>query len=288
MSGIQQRATARSQPWENSLDVDPIACPVLENWEVFLQPRNGQPFPAAISVAAEYGRDGQLVQLFWSIRDLSDRQQAERKIQEQAALIDITSDAIYVRDLEYRIIFWNRGAESIYGWTTEEAMGKTCRQLLSPESLPPLNEALAIAISQGQWQGELRKVTKSGREMIVQSRLTLVLDETGKPKSILAVDTNITEKKQLEAQFYQSQRLESLGTLASGLAHDLNNILTPILTSTQLLQQKFKQADDKTQQLLEFQQKYTQRGAKLVKQMLWTRSEFTPSIPKRFKLSSSI
>lgn len=93
-------------------------------------------------------------------------------------------------------------------------------------------------------------------------------DESGQPKSILVVSSDITEKKQLERQFYRTQRLESLGTLASGIAHDLNNVFTPILMISQLLPLKFNDIDRQTQELLNTLEDSTKRGVDLVKQIL--------------------
>jgi PAS domain S-box-containing protein len=166
---------------------------------------------------------------------LCQRQVAEEKIREQAALLDITTDAIFVRDLENRILFWNKSAEYLYGWQAEEAVGKIASELLHNEAPPEMEAAIFTVIAKGKWQGEVSKVTKAGKEILVESRWTLVCDETDKPKSILTVDTDITEKKHLQAQLFRAQRLESIGTLASGIAHDLNNILTPILAVAQLL-----------------------------------------------------
>ena len=114
----------------------------------------------------------------------------------------------------------------------------------------------------------MQKVTKFAQEVTVESRWTLVRDEAGRPKSILTVDTDITEKKLLEAQFFRAQRLESIGTLASGIAHDLNNILTPILAAAQLLPLKLKNLDDRSQLLLQLLEVNARRGADLVKQVL--------------------
>lgn len=200
--------------------------------------------------------------------DISERKLAEAKIREQAALLDITTDAICVRDLENKILFWNQGAEKLYGWQAHEAMGKNASELLFPEPAPEIEAALLQVISQGNWQGELNKVTKKGKEIVVASRWSLVHDEQGKPKSILSVDTDITQKKHLEAQLFRTQRLESIGTLASGIAHDLNNILTPILAGAQLLPLKFPDADERTQHLLEILEINAKRGADLVKQVL--------------------
>ncbi|MDZ7970098.1 MAG: response regulator [Nostoc sp. DedSLP03] len=199
---------------------------------------------------------------------LRERKLAEEKIREQAALLDVTTDAICVRDLNNQIIFWNKGAETLYGWQATEAWGKNASELLDDEPSPEIEAALLQAISQGKWQGELTKLTKMNKEVLVASRWTLVCDEQGKPKSILTVDTDITEKKHLEAQLFRAQRLESIGTLASGIAHDLNNILTPILAGAQLLPLKFPNADERTRHLLEILEINARRGADLVKQVL--------------------
>ena len=199
---------------------------------------------------------------------LRDRKLAEEKIREQAALLDVTTDAICVRDLNNQILFWNKGAETVFGWQATEAYGKNASKLLFDEPSPEIEAALLQVISKGKWQGELTKLTKTGKEILVASRWSLVCDEQGKPKSILTVDTDITEKKLLEAQLFRAQRLESIGTLASGIAHDLNNILTPILAGAQLLPLKFPNIDERTRHLLEILEINAKRGADLVKQVL--------------------
>ena len=84
--------------------------------------------------------------------------------------------------------------------------------------------ALKAVVRSGSWQGVLNKYKKSGEQLTVESRWTLMFDGDGQPKSILIVDTDITDKKQLEEQFLRTQRLESIGTLACGIAHDSKNI----------------------------------------------------------------
>ncbi|RAM53203.1 MAG: hypothetical protein C6Y22_01895 [Hapalosiphonaceae cyanobacterium JJU2] len=200
--------------------------------------------------------------------DISDRKQAEQKIREQAALLDIASDAIFVRDLQHNIFFWNQGAERLYGWQSSEVLGKKANEIFSEETLPQIESAMKTLVDQGKWQGELEHTTKDGKKVIVQSRWTLVRDYTGQPKFILTVNSDITEKKQLEVQFYQAQRLESLGTLASGIAHDMNNILSPILTVAQLLPLKLPNLDNKNRQLFKVLEENSKRGAELVKQIL--------------------
>lgn len=197
---------------------------------------------------------------------LIERQRAEQKIREQAALLNIATDAIRVQDLETQILFWNKGAERLYGWKAAEALGKNAKELLYKGYPLEIAAAQKIVLDKGEWYGELHQVTKFGKEIIVESRWTLVRDQQGKPKSVLVVNTDITQKKQLEAQFLRAQRMESIGTLAGGIAHDLNNVLAPILMSAQLLQ--LKTTDDRTQQLLQTIEANAKRGGNLVKQVL--------------------
>jgi PAS domain S-box-containing protein len=202
--------------------------------------------------------------------DITARLQAEQKIHEQAALLDVATDAILVRDLEHCILFWNQGAERLYGWQAEEVLGKNAIELLyqSEETLPQFEDIQTTLIQKGRWQGEFQHIGKNNKTIIVESRWTLVRDKAGLPKSILTVSTDITAKKQLEAQFLRAQRLESLGTLASGIAHDFNNILTPIMAATQLLPLKSSNLDESSQQLLKLIEDSAKRGASLVKQIL--------------------
>ena len=220
--------------------------------------------------AQDYLLKGQLTSdlLTRAIRYAIERHQAEQKIREQAALLDVATDAILLRDWEGQILFWNKGAERIYGWKAETVLGKKANELLYQQPLKQFEEAQKILIETGEWQGELNHVTSEGRSIIVSSRWVLLYDDHQKPKSVLIVSTDITEKKLLEAQFLRAQRMESIGTLASGIAHDLNNILTPVLAVSQLLQMKLSTIDERDQELLAIVATNARRGAALVKQVL--------------------
>ncbi|NEQ32119.1 MAG: CBS domain-containing protein [Leptolyngbya sp. SIO4C5] len=200
--------------------------------------------------------------------DITERKQAEAKLKEQAALIDIATDAILVRNLDDEVIFWSQGAERIYGWSASAALGKKLSHLLNQKLSPELHTAWKTVLARGEWQGELQKCTQSGTMLTIESRWTLVRDQQGQPQSILSVDTDITERRQLEGQFFRAQRLESLGTLAGGIAHDLNNLMTPILGISHLLSILLKGTDQKTQELLDIQLASVRRGTALVKQIL--------------------
>ncbi|HEY9657171.1 MAG TPA: ATP-binding protein, partial [Allocoleopsis sp.] len=221
-----------------------------------------------------YNDSGQVVMLVGVGRDITEakrneavHKQAEEKIREQAALLNITADAILVRDLDNQILFWNAGAAQLYGWAADEAIGQYSHNLWTEVSSQQA-EVLETVITHGYWQGELHKITKDQREITIQSRWTLMRDETNVPRSVLTVDTDITEQKRLESQFYRAQRLESIGTLASGIAHDLNNVLTPILAIAQLLPQKLQNLSQQDQNLLKMIEDSAKRGADLIKQIL--------------------
>jgi PAS domain S-box-containing protein len=231
---------------------------------------DGSNIIADFSISPIFDGTGKVVMLIPEGRDITELKAGEQQIREQAAMLNIATDAIIVRDLiDFTIEFWNNGAELIYGWSSEEVTGlKTTVELFQKYPDQVDMAALAGVLEQGIWQGELCKLTKSGKEVIVESRCSLVRDATGNPKSILSVETDITAKKQLEQQFFRVQRLESLGTLASGIAHDLNNILTPILGIAQLLPLTLPTVDDRNQKLLEVLAGSAKRGGSLVKQIL--------------------
>src|SRR5205807_6129581 len=127
-------------------------------------------------------------------------------------------------------------------------------------------EALQNALAKGEWLGELKQTAKGGKRLIVQSRWTLVRDSAGRPKSVFVINTDVTEQKNLEAQFLRTQRMESIGTLAGGIAHDLNNVLSPIVMGVELL--KSRVPDEHSQKLLATMAGSVRRGADMVKQVL--------------------
>nr|WP_265593890.1 PAS domain S-box protein [Haloferula sp. BvORR071] len=208
---------------------------------------------------------GEYYRLVGVAEDISKRKQAEERLREQATLLDKAHDAIVVCDLEQRIIFWNRGAERLYGWPAEEALGKMVADLMFPD-LSVFQGATRSTLANGEWAGELEQQTRDGSTVTVEGRWTAVRDEHGNTKSILTINTDITERKKLEEQFFRAQRMESIGTLAGGIAHDLNNVLAPIMMSIDLL--KSYSPEPRAQQVLEMIGVSTRRGADMVDQVL--------------------
>lgn len=218
------------------------------------------------TVSAIAVSSGRRPQFAYVAEEITEGKQVEQRIREQAALLDIVTDAIVVQDLSNKILLWNKNAEKLYGWKSQEAIGKQSDKLLSTESLSQNLEIYQTVLKDGSWQGELQKTSKSGKKLIVESRWTLINDEHSQAKSILVVDTDITQKKQLEKRFFRAQRMESIGTLTSGIAHDFNNVLSPILMSVHLL--KAKNCDQQINQMLSIIENNAKRGADLVKQVL--------------------
>lgn len=209
-----------------------------------------------------YGRPA----IIGAFLDISERRQAIEKIREQAALLDKASDAICLTDMEQNILYWNKGAERLYGWTSAEVLGKNSIDILfQGEPIEPLT-ALKSLIAHGEWQGELAQATKSAKALTVQSRWTLMHDAEGKSNSILVINLDITEKKQLEEKFLRTQRLESIGALAGGIVHDINNLLTPIVLATEVLRGQVN--DETRRKMLDAIEASATRCGEMVKQIL--------------------
>jgi len=198
--------------------------------------------------------------------DVTERKRAEERVREQAAMLDRTHDAIIVRGFhDRRIRFWSRGAERLYGWTVVEALGRDLGELIGEEAAAP-DEIRDALLTNEEWRGDTRHRTRDGRKLIMHTRATLVRDDSGHPKSVLSINTDVTEQKELEARFLRAQRMESIGTLASGVAHDLNNILAPIMMSVPILRRPL--SEEKRNEIITTIEMSASRGAEIVKQVL--------------------
>jgi len=194
-----------------------------------------------------------------------ERQKSDKQLREQAALLDAAHDAILVKDLEDRILYWNMGAERLYGWAPNEILGRKASSFLWSD-VAEGSVAFQKVREDGKWDGELHNMSKEGKAILVQASWTLVRDSDGRPTSVLCINSDVTEKKNLETQFLRAQRMESIGTLAGGIAHDLNNVLTPILMSVEILKGTSKSEEDL--ELANTLLTNVQRGANLVSQVL--------------------
>ncbi|OPY79761.1 MAG: Oxygen sensor histidine kinase NreB [Syntrophorhabdus sp. PtaU1.Bin058] len=140
-----------------------------------------------------------------NVRNVTDRKRSEEELQrqattlhEQAELLDIAEDAIIVRDMKDRVVFWNRGAEERYGWTRQEALGKASHTLLKTQFPKPLEEIKALLLQNERWDGDLVHVRRDGSTIIVESRWGLRRDKAGNPIAIMEINNDITKRKQVE------------------------------------------------------------------------------------------
>jgi len=198
--------------------------------------------------------------------DITDRRQAERRIREQAEMLNQAREAIFIADLEHRVIYWNAGAELLYGWRADEAMGRNAEEMFDASVLEAARAAREAAFANGEWHGELHTHNRKREPLIVESRQTLIRDDAGRPKARLCISSDITDRKRLEEQFLRAQRMENIGLLAAGIAHDLNNMLAPILLAAPMLREHV--SDPGALGLLSTLEKSAERGANLVRQIL--------------------
>ena len=210
--------------------------------------------------------DGKPFQYVAIRSEITQRKLGEERIRQQASLLDKAQDAILVCDLNFQLLYWNKGAERIYGWLAEEAAGRSISELLCAGDSAQVMEAIAALEKADEWKSEWQQTTRRAEPIIVESRWTLVRNEKGVPDYYLVTNTDITEQKRAEEHLFRAQRMESIGTLAGGIAHDLNNILSPIIMGIDMMQ--LNQVDEETGRWLAIMKENAERGADLVKQVL--------------------
>lgn len=222
---------------------------------------DGTEFPGETSVKRL--PDGRLLGI---VRDITERHAAEERIRQQADLLNQARDAIIVTDLKSCITFWNQGATRISGWTSEEVIGQRIEALLGTDFAEKIAATREAITSSEEWRGEIKLPSKQGTPLVLDLRIALVRDKTGQPVARLSIGTDITEKKKMEDQFLRAQRLESVGMLAAGIAHDLNNVLAPILMAAPMLREHATDPGDL--RMLGMLERSAERGAGLVRQIL--------------------
>jgi len=148
---------------------------------------------------------GNIVGVIATTRDISDRKQAEQKLRETLEMLDLASDAIIIRDMDDRILYWNQGAEKLYGWTKAQVVGQYIHTFLETVFPTPLETVLAEFFDRGSWEGELHHTTRDRRHIIVASRWTLQRGGEGKPCAQLEINNDISDRKQAEDAIKQSE-----------------------------------------------------------------------------------
>ena len=199
-------------------------------------------------------------------RDLTTEDHHRAQVRKQEAVLDQIREAVYLRDEQGRITYWNQAAADLFGWSPEEAQGQMAVELLAHGRKPMHDEADRMLAETGVWRGEVKQFAKGDREIVVEKRRSALKDDEGRVIGQVVINTDVTELRKQEQVDRRNQRLESIGTLTGGIAHDLNNVLTPILMGARLLQRE--QPAENRRQLLETIRASAERGAEMIRQLL--------------------
>jgi hypothetical protein len=253
--------------------------------DLFGRRRDGSEFPVEISLSPVSTGNGILV--LSAIRDISDRRRIEedlRRANEEldrktaqeigeyrgrlASIIDSSEDSIVSKDLNGIILSWNQGAEQLYGYTAEEAVGKPI-SILVPEGRPDEIPRILERIRRGESveHYESVRLTKDGRHLDVSIRISPIRNAAGNPVGASAISRDITAQKRAEEHLRQAQRMDAIGRLAGGLAHDFNNILGIITACTELLRSHVEASEDSAEYVGNIR-KAVDRGSGLTRQLL--------------------
>jgi two-component system, cell cycle sensor histidine kinase and response regulator CckA len=249
---------------------------IQTNWELQQLRKDGSAVWTEVSANIIRDKQGSAHAVLGVSRDITERKIAEEKIAEQAHLLDVALDPIILRDMNDALIFWNKAAEILYGWTFEEAKSLKISQFIAEVDQPKYERGVKEFLEKGECKIELQQRANNGRKILTLSHWSLVRNQEGKPYARLIIDRDITEQRNFEIQLRRSQRMESLGTLAGGIAHDLNNVLAPILMSIQILNLKI--TDPTLKKLIASLEGSTKRGSDVIKQV----STFARGTEKNF------
>jgi PAS domain S-box-containing protein len=184
------------------------------------------------------GEDPERVLFIGAVTDVTGRKRAEERLREQADLLNLTHDAIFIRDMKGVIRNWNRGAEALYGWSAAEAEGKIALELLKTVFPMPFDCITTELLNCGRWEGELVRTRKDGAPVVVASRWSLQRDARGTPIAALETNNDITERKrgeeqlerlrELERELARINRVSMMGELAASLAHEIKQPIAGI------------------------------------------------------------
>ena len=224
----------------------------------------GEEFPIEASISHTKINDERIYTVI--LRDVTESARYRQQIEQQSQMLDQVSDAVSVVEPSGRIAYWNQGATRLLGWTAAEAVGRNAIDLFYQGNESQTAEWQDSLNKADSWSGELKMTTRAGKTVVVDHRRTALKNESGFIKGYLCIDIDITNRKKQELLLNRSQRLESIGTLAGGIAHDLNNVLTPILMGAKLLASDRVPAN--REGLLNTMVASAQRGAGLIQKML--------------------
>jgi PAS domain S-box-containing protein len=184
---------------------------LIEHYETIRRRKNGKLVEVSLTISPIKDFAGKIIGVSKIARDITEQKTVERRFAEQGRLLDLSNEAILVRDRHDRITYWNRGAEDLYGYSAEEALGKVSHELLKTRHSEPLERIFDTLERDGRWSGELIHKRKNGTQAVVMSHWALDRDHRGERGFVLETNTDITEHKAAEVALQKSkQLLESL------------------------------------------------------------------------------
>lgn len=211
--------------------------------------------------------DGSLGGLIGTFIDVTDFDGAMSQLRLQESALNAAANGIVITDRDGIAVWANPACERLTGYRVEEIVNSSLRILKSDQQQEQSYANLWQTILSGQvWQGELLNRRKDGTTYHEEMTITPLKDEQGNVTNFVAIKQDISSRKQVEMQYLRAQRMEGIGLLASGIAHDLNNVLAPVLLSIELLQAMHPDAD--TQDILHTVEQSARRGADIVRQVL--------------------
>jgi PAS domain S-box-containing protein len=187
----------------------------LDHYETVRRRKDGQLIDVSLTISPIKGPKGEIVGVSKIARDITNQKQTERRLAEQARLLNLTHDAIIVRDHRERIVYWNHGAEEMYGFSAKEALGKIAHELLQTAHSENYERIRKNLERDNRWSGELVHTRKDGKTITVFSRWRLDRHVRGRPASILETNTDVTARKRAEQQqraLYQFAQLQHIAT----------------------------------------------------------------------------
>lgn len=229
--------------------------------ELSLVPLDGNPIPLRTTCYAVHNEAGQITGFIAYVAQPGTTSNHQSKTAYYHALLMQVSDAIVATDLNWRITAWNAAAERIYGWTESEALGTDFTQLVATEFAGNARDlALRALFEKKIWRGEVHQIAKDRKRKIISSTVSAVVDEHGEMRGVIASNRDITELRQLEKEVLRNQKMEAIGLVAAGIAHEISTPAQFVSDNLLYLETIANEAAEQFQKLQQWRDTLTEKA----------------------------